>query len=74
MKCPCCNQEMEAGYLQTGTRIAWTRELHKFSLLPRKGEVILENNVFKGVDFHAQICKHCKKVVLDYSDKNYEEG
>lgn len=74
MKCPCCDQEMESGYLQTGTRIAWTKKIHKVSLRPRKGEIMLENNVFKGVNFQAYICKQCKKVLLDYSDKDYEEG
>jgi len=74
MICPYCNKEMEAGYLQTGSRIAWTKEIHKFSILPRKGEIMLENNVFKGVNFQAYICKHCKKILFDYSDKAYEEG
>lgn len=35
---------------------------------------MLENNVFKGAYFLAYICKPCKKVVLDYSDKKYEES
>lgn len=51
MKCPCCNEEMEEGYLQTGTRIAWTKEIHKNSLLPSKGEVMLQNNMFKGDNY-----------------------
>lgn len=74
MKCPSCNEQMELGYLQTGTRIAWTKRIHKISLLPKKGEVMLENNLIKGVNFEAYICKKCKKVLFDYSDKNYEEG
>lgn len=74
MKCPSCNDEMEAGYLQTGTRVAWTKKIHKVSLLPKEGELLLQNNLFNGVNFQAHICKECKKVVLDYSDKKYEEG
>lgn len=74
MKCPYCKEKMEAGYLQTGTRIAWTKAIHKLSLNPRRGEVMLENNMFKGADFQAYICKQCKKVLFDYSDKDYEEG
>ncbi len=74
MICPYCNKEMEIGYLQTGPRIAWTKKIHKFSLLPKQDEIMLENNVLKGSNFHAYICKHCKKVLFDYSDKVYEEG
>ena len=69
MKCPICNQEMEQGYIQTGQRIAWTKNIHKVSLLPKPGEIMLENNVFKGSAFTAFICKSCKKIVMDYSDK-----
>lgn len=35
---------------------------------------MLENSALKGVNFQAYICKHCKKVILDYSDKDYREG
>jgi hypothetical protein len=65
---------MEKGYLQTMQRAAWTKKRHWFSLMPRQGEVLLENHAFKGCDFEAHICKACKKIVLDYSDKPYEEG
>lgn len=54
---------MDVGYLQTGIRIACTKKIHKVSLFSSK-----------GVNFQAYICKKCKKVLLDYSDKNYEEG
>ncbi len=74
MNCPYCNQEMENGFLQTGNKIAWTKKIHKFSLLHKEGEVMLENNVFKAINFPAYICNNCKKVLLDYSDKNYKES
>ena len=72
MKCPYCNNEMEKGFIQTGNRIAWTKQQHKFSLLPKEGEVMLGNNMYKGVNFPAYICKKYKKVLLDYSDNNYK--
>ena len=44
MKCPYCNEEMEQGYLQAMRRVAWVKQIHKVSLLPKQGEVLLENN------------------------------
>lgn len=74
MKCPYCGAEMENGYLQCMRRVAWVKEPHKISLLPKQGEVLLENNTFKDCIFTASICKSCKKIVLDYSDKNTEQN
>lgn len=74
MKCPYCDEEMEQGYLQAMRRIAWVKQIHKVSLLPKQGEVLLENNTFGDAVFSAHICKKCKKVLFDYSDKDIEEG
>ncbi len=74
MTCPCCRREMETGYLQAGNRIAWTKSVHKISLLPREGEILLANHVFAGANFTAYICKPCKKIVVDYGDRQVEEG
>lgn len=67
MHCPICGNEMEPGYIQCGSKMAWVKSLHKVSLLPKDGEVLLGNNVFSGLSFEAHICKTCKKVLLDYS-------
>lgn len=74
MKCPCCDNEMEAGFLQGMQRIAWVKKPYKISLLPKQGEVMLENNTVKSVIFPASICKSCKQIVLDYSKSDYQEG
>ncbi len=74
MKCPFCNNEMEQGFLQGMQRVAWVKKRHKISLLPKQGEIILENHAFSDFIFSAQICKECKKIVVDYSDKEIEEG
>ncbi len=74
MRCPYCNEEMQQGYLQTGQRIAWTKKIHKISLLPKDGEVLFANNTIRGTSFQAYICKGCKKVLFDYSDKEVTEG
>lgn len=74
MKCPNCNNEMEHGFLQGMRRVAWVKNQHKVSLLPKQGEILLENNTFKDFIFSAWICKNCKKIVVDYSDKDIQEG
>lgn len=73
MKCPQCGGEMEPGFLQGMRRIAWVKQPHKVSLLPKEGEILLENNTFKDFLFPAHICKSCKKAVLDYSEKEFQE-
>ena len=52
MRCPYCNDEMEQGLLQGMRRVAWVKKQHKVSLLPRQGEILLENNTFN--DFLLQ--------------------
>ena len=74
MNCPICNKEMEQGFLQSGPRAAWTKSIHKVSLLPKTGEIMLENNAVSQVVFAAFICKPCKKIVVDYSDKDVQEA
>ena len=74
MKCPICNNEMEEEFLQGMQRIAWVKGKHKLSLRPKKGQILLENNAFKDVLLSAQICKECQKNIVDYSDKDYQEG
>ncbi len=73
MKCPYCGGEMEEGFLQGADRVAWVKKRHKFSLLPKEGEVLLENNMVKDFLFPASICKACKKIVVDYADKDIRE-
>ena len=74
MKCPNCNNEMEQGYLQGIRRVAWVKRPHKASLLPKQGEILLENNIFKDFIFAAWICKDCEKILVDYSDKEIQKG
>ncbi|QIB69682.1 hypothetical protein Ami103574_10270 [Aminipila butyrica] len=74
MKCPYCNNEMEQGLLQGMRRIAWVKKQHKLSLLPEQDEIMLENNSFSDFTLSASICKKCKKIVVDYGDKDIQEG
>lgn len=74
MKCPYCGEEMEQGFLQGRNRIAWVKKKHLISTLPKEGEVLLENNTFKDFTLTAFICKSCKKIIVDYSDKDIEKN
>ena len=74
LRCPLCGDEIEKGYIQTGERMAWVKQKHKVSLLPKEGEVLLGNNVFTALIFDAFICRKCKKIILDYSNADYQEG
>lgn len=74
MICPYCGAEMEQGYLQGVNRVAWVKSPRKISLLPKAGEIMLENNSFKSFLLRAAICKACKKIVVDYADKKIVEG
>lgn len=73
MDCPYCNQEMEQGFLQGRQRVAWVKKRHKLTLLPKPGEILLENNAFKDFLFSAWICKGCKIILLDYANKKSED-
>ena len=74
MKCPNCSEKMDQGYLQGMRRVAWVKNKHKFSLLPKQAEVLLENNTVKDFLLKAWICKNCKKIIIDYSNKEVREG
>lgn len=74
MDCPYCGAEMEQGYLQGMNRVAWVKSPHKLSLLPKAGEILLENNSFNAFLLTASICKACQKIIVDYADKQIVEG
>ena len=68
MKCPICNEDMEQGFIQGGSIMAWTKKVHKISLLPKEGEVMLWHNMLRPSAIPASICKLCKKIIVDYSE------
>jgi|BioPla2DNA2_1021312.scaffolds.fasta_scaffold38914_3 hypothetical protein len=74
MRCPVCNNEMELGFLQGMNRVAWVKKPHRVSLNPKQGEILLENNTIKDFVFSSWICKECRKILVDYSDKEIKEG
>ncbi len=70
MLCPYCKAEMEKGFLQGGNILVWVRKKHYLSLLPKEGEVLLDRNYLTGSAVPSWICKQCKKVIAEYSEKN----
>ena len=74
MKCPYCDNEMELGFIQSPHEISWKKG-EKRPLFGRaqfhEGSVMLsELSFMKGSAVTAYLCKVCKKVIIDYSDKN----
>ncbi len=74
MDCPTCSEKMEKGFLQGRQRVAWVKKKHKISIHPKEGEILLENNIYKDFLLTAWICKNCEKILVDYSDKEVQEG
>lgn len=69
MKCPNCQQEMTAGFLQSGERMAFNQHIHKLSLLSQDEEdTMIVNHTFGGSNFSGFICKNCRLIVFDYSN------
>ena len=68
MNCPFCQQGMEPGFVQVGSRAVWVHKKHLVSLLPKRGEVELCRNLMGYAAVPAYICKSCKRVLMDYSE------
>lgn len=73
--CPCCGEEMEAGYLLAGQKIMWTQNLKSFNE-PRRwirtgsGDVMVSepgHNIFKLAQADATLCRNCLMVVAPAS-------
>lgn len=74
MKCPYCNQETEAGFIQSSQELSWKKgdkrpffgraKLHE-------GSVVLSSfSMMKGSAVKAYLCRDCKKVIVDYADES----
>ncbi len=70
MLCPFCHAEMEKGFLQGGNNLVWVRKKHYLSSHPKEGEVLLDRNYLTASTVPSWICKPCKKVIAEYSEKN----
>lgn len=68
MRCPYCNGEMETGILEGGRYLLWAKQPHKVSYNPKAGEVLLGEKAVSSVVVDSYICKHCKKIIIDYAN------
>ena len=64
MKCSICNNEMEQGFLQGMRRVAWVKNQHKASLLPKQGEILLKIIHLKILFFQRGFVKITKVLSL----------
>ncbi len=74
MNCPYCGQAMEQGLLQSPQEISWIKG-NKRRLFGRaelhEGSVVLsELSILKGSAVVAFLCRDCRKVVIDYGEKD----
>lgn len=73
MKCPKCGKEMESGFLQTDFRevITWVSKLMPLGLgyWKKDAQIVSEDMAFGVTAIPTHICKHCKLLLGDYSQK-----
>ena len=72
MTCPYCQREMEAGVIQSGRGIVWTKKRRRYPfrarLLPLpEGSVVLADFSLTGSTVEAYFCRACRKIVIDPS-------
>ena len=73
MKCPKCQKEMKAGFLQTGGKsvIYWADKVRPLNLsyLSKESFVVSEEKSFGSNAVPSNICKACRLILSDYSEK-----
>ena len=72
MTCPFCHEEMEKGFLQSGSIMVWVKKKHYLSLLPKTGEVMLDRRYLSNCALPSWICRKCRKVITEYTDHDDE--
>lgn len=71
MKCPCCDKEMELGYIQCRDGVYWTPKKQFVAALScfGKDSTSLANGAAdNGKTVYAYKCAPCRKVVIDYGE------
>lgn len=69
MNCPWCGKEMEPGWAYSRSVLMWSAEQGKMPLIARPGDVSLKGKTPGGFSPDhpaAQICKDCRKVIIEY--------
>ena len=71
MKCPCCQNEMVSGVVQSARQIFFTTKAHKNWFIPDiegNDEILLSTHNWTKPTCIAYNCPKCKKIVIDYAD------
>lgn len=69
MKCPCCNEEMKKGYIQSPRhQIFWSEKKRSgmFIIAPSDSDVTLTRGLFSTPAVESYCCKKCKKIIIDF--------
>ena len=73
MLCPKCKREMKAGFLQSDAKvgITWVSKLLPFGFgyWKKDAELVSEELEAGLTAIPTHICKHCKLLLCDYSNK-----
>lgn len=73
MNCPYCNWEMEEGYIQSPIEIFWNKGSKRHILgrseLHENAVMLSKYSFVKGSAVRSYLCRNCKKVIIDYSEK-----
>jgi hypothetical protein len=71
MKCPYCQKDMDAGYIQCRDGVAWTPKKYLVAAFSSfgKNSLSLSNDISGDTNaVHAYKCGDCKKVIIDYAE------
>lgn len=67
MKYPVCGNDMESGYVQANQYAAWVKKPNKIMYAPKKGDIqFISRTPFSVPSVPADICKKCRKILVDY--------
>lgn len=67
MLCPYCNNELEAGVIQSQHELYWREKRHFFFISSENDISLSERNIWKGSAVKALLCRNCQKIIIDYS-------
>lgn len=76
MICPYCGKEMRFGVIESQHEINWKPKKAKISgsAVFHKDAIVLSGFSFlKGSCVEAYCCDDCKKIIIDYDDRNSTE-
>ncbi len=72
-KCPYCGKEMELGYIQSRDGVYWCVKKRPVAAIPpilqEYIELATSGESFSGGAVEAYNCPDCKKIVVDYAEK-----